>query len=180
MKEKVIQEIKSIFWTSLYFFIWFGGLMVIKVLLLREYQIEFVGLTMVIVSSLVVAKVVLVLECVRIPFSQGQQVWFEVLVRTMLYISGVFVVLVLEKSFEARHEYGGMLEAMTNLADHSDIYHIWVNVISVSGALLLFNMWTIVKNHYGADMFLKLMRTPVPQKINATTTTGSVSASIEN
>lgn len=165
MKEKVIDEIKSIFWTSLYFFIWFGSLMVIKVLLLREFQIEFVGLTMVIVSSLVVAKVVLVLEYIPLPFSQKQQAWFEVLVRTMLYISGVFVVLVFEKSFEARHEYGGMLQAMTNLASHRDIYHIWVNVISVFGALLFFNIWTIVKKHYGAGMFLKMMCAPVPQKI---------------
>lgn len=176
MKERIIREFITIFWTSLYFFSWFGGLMVIKVLLLREYQIEFVGLTIVIVGALVVAKVVLVLEYVPVPFTRGQPAWLEVLVRTMLYLSGVFVIMVIEKSFEARHEYGGILEAMKTLANDRDIYHIWVNVISIAGALLFFNIWTIVKKHYGAGMFLRMMRAPVPLKLNTAAPEDKVSA----
>jgi hypothetical protein len=162
MKEKLLRELTSIFWTSLYFFSWFGGLMMIKVLLLREYHIEFVGFTMVVVGALVVAKVVLVLEYVPMPFTAGKPAWREVLVRTLLYLSGVFVVMVLEKSFEARHEYDGVWNAFIHLTERTNIYHILVNSICVFGALILFNIWTIAKKQYGKGMLWKILNSPVP------------------
>ena len=162
MKEKVLKELKSIFWTSLYFFCWFGALMVIKILLLREYQIEFVGLSIVVVGALVVAKVVLILEYVRIPFTKSKPAWVEVVVRTLFYLAGVFVIMVLEKTFEARHEYGGMLRALQKMTESVDWYHVWVNIICVMGALLFFNIWTVVKMHYGVGMFRKMMTSPLP------------------
>jgi hypothetical protein len=165
MKDRVINELKSIFWTTLYFFCWFGGLMLIKILLLREYQIQFVGLTLVIVGALVVAKVVLILEYVPMPFTKHQPAWVEILARSLLYLSGIFVVMVLEKSFEARVEYHGMIAAIKNLPENADIYHVWVNVISAFGALLFFNIWTVVKKYYGEGKFLKMMKTPVPDSV---------------
>ncbi len=167
MKEKIIKEIKSILLTSLYFFCWFGGLMVIKVLLLREYHIEFTGLTLVIIGALVVAKVVLILEYVPMPFMHGKPAWIEVLMRTMIYMCGVFVVMALEKSFEARHEYDGVMDALMHLTEHADIYHFWVNLISVFAALLFFNIWTVVQKHYGEGMFMKMMLAPVPREMPA-------------
>jgi len=165
IKEKVLKELKSIFWTSLYFFCWFGALMVIKVLLLREYQIEFIGLSIVVVGALVVAKVVLILEYVRMPFTKNKPAWVEVLTRTFFYLIGVFVIMVLEKAFEARHEYGGILNALQNFTKSVDWYHVWVDIICVMGALLFFNIWTVVKMHYGAGMFRNMMISPLPDNL---------------
>jgi hypothetical protein len=164
MKEKGIHEIKSIFWTSLYFFSWFGGLMVIKVLLLREYHIEFVGFSMVVVGALVVAKVVLVLEYIKMPFTKNQPAWIEIMLRTWLYLAGVFVIMVVEKVFEARNEYSGTIEALRNISRHADIHHIYVNIICVFGALFFFNVWSVVKKHFGKGVFITIMSTPVPSK----------------
>ncbi|WP_020533720.1 hypothetical protein [Flexithrix dorotheae] len=163
-KNKLKKELKSVFWTSIYFFIWFGALMIIKVLLLREYQIQFAGFTLVLVGALVVAKVVLVLEYVKIPFTKKQPAWVEILIRTLLYLIGVFVILTLEKSFEARDEYDGVVNSLKDLAIQLDIYHLWVNIICVFGALFFFNLWTVVKKHFGPDIFRKIMKTPIPQK----------------
>jgi hypothetical protein len=164
IKERTVKELRSIFWTSLYFFTWFGVLMIFKVLLLEEYMIEFFGLTAVIVGALVVAKVVLIMEYIPIPFTKGKPAYLDIISRTLIYLAGVVIILVLEKSIEARHEYGGVMNAFKNLKTDADKYHIWVNTISVCGALLFYNIWSVVKKHFGKGIFRKLMFSPIPMK----------------
>jgi len=158
-KEKIKSEIRAVFYTTLYFFSWFAGLYLIKILLLEEYNIEFSGFSMVLVGALICAKVVMILEYVPVPFTKTRPAWVEVLIRTLLYLIGVFIVLVLEKSFEARHEYGGLIEAFKNLKTLANDYHIYVNVICVFGALLGYNIWSVVKMKFGKGVFRNLMST---------------------
>jgi hypothetical protein len=89
--------------------------------------------------------------------------WVEVLIRTIFYLAGVFIILVLEKSFEARHEYGGFIEAVKNLAHQANFYHVWANTICVLGALLVFNIWSVIKLTYGKGVFRKLMMSKIKQ-----------------
>jgi len=156
-KEKILEEIQTVLLTTLYFFCWFGAIMLIKVLLLREYNIPFSGLSIVFIGALIIAKVVLILEYVPIPFTENKAAWVRISLRTLLYLSGVFLVMVLEKSFEARNEYGGFIEALENLFVEANSYHVWVNTICVFGALLIFNLWSVIKKTYGKDVFRKLM-----------------------
>jgi hypothetical protein len=149
MKDKLIKELKSVFMTTLYFFVWFGALMVIKVLLLREYEIEFYGFSKVLIGALILAKVVLILEYVPLSFTKKQLVIVGLIIRTILYLGGVFLVLILERSFESRHEYGGFGNALMNVFSDVNIYHFWVNCIVVFGALLFFNLWSIMKKRLG-------------------------------
>jgi hypothetical protein len=160
-KERILAEIRTVILTTLYFFCWFGGLMVIKVLLLREYNIEFSGFTIVLVSALVIAKVVLLLEYIPIPYIKNKPAWVAVLIRTFFYLAGVFIIIVLEKSFEARHEHAGFIEAVKNLAQKANFYHVWANTICVFGALLVFNIWSVIKLTYGKGIFLKLMMSKI-------------------
>jgi hypothetical protein len=149
VKDKIIKELKSVFMTTLYFFSWFGALMVIKVLLLREYEIEFYGFSKVLIGALILAKVVLILEYFPLSFTKKQLVIVGLLIRTILYLGGVFLVLLLEKSFESRHEYGGFGNALMNVFSEVNIYHFWVNCIVIFGALLFFNLWSIMKKQLG-------------------------------
>lgn len=160
-KEKIKSEIRGVFYTTLYFFTWFAGLYIIKVLLLEEYNIEFSDFSAVFVGALICAKVVMILEYVPIPFTKNKPAWVEVLIRTFLYLIGVFIVLVLEKSFEARHEYGGFIEAFKNLKNVTNDYHIYVNIICVFGALIVFNTWSVIKLKLGKGKFRKLMTSKV-------------------
>jgi hypothetical protein len=160
-KEKIKSEIRTVFLTTLYFFSWFGGLYIIKVLLLKEYNIEFSGFSAVLLGALICAKVVMILEYVSIPFTKTKPVWVEVLVRTFLYLIGIFIVLVLEKSFEARHEYGGFIGAFKNLKSTANDYHIYVNMICVSGAILVYNIWSVIKLKLGKGLFRKLMTSKI-------------------
>ena len=161
---KLLKELKSLSLTALYFLAWFGALMVLKVLMLHEYKLEFYGATMVIVGALVAAKSVLLLENIPITGSKAPPVIVEVLLRTILYMAGVFVILVLEKSIEARHEYGGFLPALKGLAGSADRYHIWVNIICMFGAIFFFNLGSVTKAYLGEGGLWKILLAPVLKK----------------
>lgn len=92
-----------------------------QLLFLEDSAIEFQGVSAAVVVTLVLAKVVLILE----HFSLGgslcrQPVWVETVLRTVLDCAGVFVVVLLEKAFEGRHEYGGFGSSLSEVFQHAD------------------------------------------------------------
>lgn len=160
-KDKLVHELKAIFWTTLYFLIWFGVLVIIKELLLKEYQIKFYGFSIVVIGALVAAKSVLILENVSLgSWAKHQPAIVEILFRTLLYLAGIFVIMVLEKSLEARHEYGGFVNALKSIFENAEFYHILVNTICVFGALLGFNLWSVIRKHLGEGGMWKILSTP--------------------
>lgn len=160
-KIKLIHELKAIFWTTLYFLIWFGLLMLIKELLLKEYQIKFSGFSMVVVGALVAAKAVLILENVSMgSWTKRQPAIYEILFRTFLYLAGIFVIMVLEKAFEARSEFDGFINALQGVFGQVEFYHVLVNTICVFGALLGFNLWSVIRKHLGEGGMWKILSTP--------------------
>jgi hypothetical protein len=131
--------------------------MLIKVLLLKEYRIEFHGISAAIIGALVVAKVLLVLE--KIPLgslTRSQPAFLEVMVRTLIYVAGVFVVLVIEHAFRGRGEYGGFLPSLRHVFAHVDVYHLYVNTLCVTGAILGFNVLSVLRRHHGEGGLFRL------------------------
>jgi|1_EtaG_2_1085319.scaffolds.fasta_scaffold01724_7 hypothetical protein len=166
--QKLMHEIREVAVTTLYFAVWIGVLMVLKVLILAEYQIEFKGLSLVLVGAMVLAKVVLVLEHVPLgSLTRKQPAWVDVLVRTALYSLGVFVVLVLEKAFEGRHEHGGFGPSLMSLFQRADADHVWANAIALCGALLVYNCFYVVKRRLGAGQIARLFLLPLPEEPRA-------------
>jgi len=164
MMQRIKEEVTSVIALTLYFAFWIGVLVLLKYLVLAEYQIASHNVAVAFVGAVVLAKVVLVLEHVDL----GRRVrtlpaWVDVTLRTVLYSFAVFVVLVLEKSFEARHEYGGFIAAMTTLFRQADAIHVWTNTICLSAALLSYNMLSVVRRHLGKGGLLKMFLVPLPQ-----------------
>ena len=163
-KEKLVEELKAIALTTLYFAVWLGVLMVLKKLILAEYHIHFKGLSMALIGALVLAKVVLILEHVPLgEWIDRRPAVYDVIVRTTFYAFGVLIVLLLEKAFEARHEYGGFLRALTRVFEHPDIPHVLANTICTAGALLVFNALTIVQEHLGEHGLGRLFLSQSPK-----------------
>ena len=164
-QQKLKHELEAVVVFTLYFAAWLGVLMVLKKLVLAEYQIQFRGLSLVLVGSLVLAKVVLVLEHVPLGhWTQHRPALFEVLLRTVLYALGVLVVLILEKAFEARHEQGGFIPALTHIFQHPEIPHVLANSICIACALLAFNSLSIIREHLGEGNLARLYLTPKAAK----------------
>ncbi len=164
-KDKLLKELKAILLVSLYFLIWFGTLMIIKVLLLSEYRIEFYGASIVIVGALIAAKAVLILEHVPLGVNDKPAI-VEILLRTFLYLAGITIILILEHAMEASHEYGGFVNAIKNLTKNANSYHIIVNVICVFGALFFYNLGSVVRGRLGKGGLWDIMISPVKKQEN--------------
>lgn len=161
------KELMAIGLAMLYFGCWIAALLLLKQLVLAEYSIAFHHFSLAIVGALILAKVVLLLEHAPLgSWVRSRPAWVVVLVRTILYSCGVALVLVLEKGFEGRHEHGGFGPAVSAVFRAVEGPHIWANTICISGALLGYNMLSVVRLHLGAKKLLQLFTSPLPQAPN--------------
>jgi len=166
-KLKLKNEMKAIGIAALYFGSWIGALFLLKFLILAEYKIALHGWSAVVVGTLVLSKVVLVLEHVSLgAWLRARSAWVDVVLRTAIYSFGVAIVLVLEKGFEGRNEYGGFSSALRQLLQQEDVDHLWANTLCLSGALLGYNALAVVRRHLGEGGLLRIFFSPFPGKTN--------------
>lgn len=160
IREKLKHELKAVILVTLFFAAWLGIFMGLKILILDGYQIRFGSVSAVLIGALVLAKVVLILEHVPLgAWVKKQPVLVDVILRTLLYALGTFVVMLLEKSFESRHEQGGFVSALLNVFQHRDMPHIWANTICVTGALLFYNLLSALNHHLGSGGLARVLLT---------------------
>jgi hypothetical protein len=166
LKGKVIHELKSVLLVTLFFMAWLGILMAIKILILDSYNIDFIGFSKVLISAMILAKVVLILEHVPMgSWLRDKPAFIDVLLRTLLYATGTLVVLILEKAFESRHEHGGIGPAMLKVFQQRDIPHMWANTIAVTFALFFYNLLSLINRHVGSGGLFRVMLSPPPSNI---------------
>lgn len=162
--RKLQHEIRTVAQTTFYFVVWLAALTLINHLILEEYRIEFHGFTMAVISALVLAKVVLVLELALLGAWVGARpAWVEVVLRTLLYSLGLLIVLVAEKAFESRHELGGSTAALLAVYRHAEMPHVWTNTIVLSGALLAYNTMNVVRLNLGKGWLRAVLLSPPPK-----------------
>ena len=165
MPDKLKHELKALGITFLYFTLWIGGLALIKKLILEEYHVEFVGWSKALIGALVLSKVVLLMEPIRLgKWVKKSPAWVGVLLRTLLYSAGVVLVMLLEKGLEGRHESGGFIAAIQATFKNNDIYHVWANTLCMTGALLGFNIYALLQDRLGIKAMLQLFTTPIHKK----------------
>jgi hypothetical protein len=68
----------------------------------------------------------------------------------------VFIVTLLERAFDARHEAGGFVPGVAWVFQHRDIHHVWAMTICVGGALLMFNVQAVLQRHLGEGTLSRL------------------------
>ncbi|MGD8581964.1 MAG: hypothetical protein PVG12_13270 [Gammaproteobacteria bacterium] len=162
--QKMLHEVKAVIVLTLYFGIWLGALVLLKYLILAEYHIPFNRFSVVLVGALVLAKVVLVLEYIPLgSWVRSQPAWVDVVLRTTMYAFGVFVVLLLEKAFEARHDYDSFGALLIAVFQQEDGKHVLLNTICLSAALLSYNMLSVVRRQLGKGVLLQMFLTPLPE-----------------
>lgn len=160
IQEKLKHELKAVILVTLFFAAWLGIFMGLKILILDGYQIRFGSVSAVVIGALILAKVVLILKHVPLGgWVKKQPVLVDVILRTVLYAFGTFIVMLLEKAFESRHEQGGFVSALTNVFQHPDMPHIWANTICVTGALLFYNLLSALNHHLGSGGLARVFLT---------------------
>lgn len=160
---KLKEEARSVGLYTLFFGTWFSVFMLLKSLILAEYEIKAASFSAVLVGALILAKVVLLLEHVSLgAWIRGRPAWVDLVVRTVVYFIGVLVVLLLEKAFDVRHEHGGVLAALARLLRHADVYRVVADAIAAGGALLAFNALSVIRQNLGAGALRRIFRMPLP------------------
>lgn len=168
IKQKLAHEARALTIATVYFGAWIAMLVALKQLVLAEYHIPFRGVMAAVMGTLILSKVVLLLEPVSLgAWVRAHPAWVNVVLRTVLYGLGVLAVLILEKSLDRRHEYGGFWRSFTTLFQHPDMDHIWANSIALLAALLGYNVITVVRSHLGDRSMLRLFILPIPEKPTA-------------
>jgi hypothetical protein len=81
-----------------------------------------------------------------------------------MYAFGVFVILLLEKVFEARHDYDSFGASLIALLQQEDGKHVLLNTICLSAALLSYNMLSVVRRRLGKGALLQMFLTPLPKE----------------
>jgi hypothetical protein len=162
-RSKLWDEIVSLTVAFLYFMVWIGALALLKKLILAEYHISSGQWSLVLIGALVLAKVVLILEHVSFgAWVRARPAILDVILRTILYTAGVFVVMILEKGLEGRHEYGGFAQSVVRQLKAAGGPHIWVNTICLSGALLGYNVISVIRQQLGEKGLRRLLLSPLP------------------
>ena len=157
------KELRELSLAMLYFAAWIGLLVVLKSLILAEYQIEFRQWSAILIGALVLGKVVLILEHVSLGgWIERQPAIVDVVARTLLYSLGVVVVLLIEKGFEGRHEAGGFGPAVAALFDDPDMAHTWANTICLSAALFGYNVLSVFRRYLGEGGIARVLFSPLP------------------
>ena len=157
MLKKIVEEIKAIARTTGYFATVFIVMMVMKKLYLKDYNIEFAGLSQAIIGSLIMAKVILLMELISLgSWVQRQPAIVDVIIRTLLYTVGVAVVILLEKAFESRHEVHGFGNQISHVLSTRDVYHVWATTIGASGSIFVYNAFSIIQRKMGKKGVAKL------------------------
>lgn len=166
LQEKLMHEVKALGFVTLYFGCWTAALVVFKKLILAEYQIEFYGLSKAVVGTLVLSKVVLLLEHVQFgAWVRKRPAWVDVLIRTALYAGGVFVVLWIERAVEGRHDYGGFAHSLVAVLRQVDVKQLAANTMFMSGALLGYNVLHVMQKRLGKGKLRHLLLTPIPEEL---------------
>lgn len=163
-KQKALKEIKTVAIATVYFAIWMGILMFLKTMILTEYKVEFTGISKALIGALILAKVVLVIDLIPLSnFTRQHPVIYFIFFRTLFNVVAVFILLLLEKAFESRHEYESFGSSLSQVFQHRDVYHVWANVTVVSIAVFWFNVIFVLQGYLGKQK-LRQVFFSVPMK----------------
>lgn len=163
LTQKIGHEIRGLAFVTLFFAGWIGFLVLLKQLLLAEYDIASHSILGAVVGVLLLAKVVLVAERISLgAWVRARPAWVDVLLRTALYGAGVAAVLLLEKALDGRHEHGGLGPALVAVFRDVDIPHVWINIICMTAALLCYNALAVIRRHLGEGGIRRVFLAPPP------------------
>jgi hypothetical protein len=157
----LVHEIRAILTAMLFFLTGFAVVVVLKDLMIEQYDVTAATSVRVVMLALVTAKVVVLFERV----SLGRQVGaVEVVLRTALYSLAAFGFLLLEHGISERKEAGGFFAALSKAFQHPDMPVIWATLICVTLAFLVWTAFAVLRRSFGRDRIIAAyLSAPPPQ-----------------
>ncbi|HEY8157120.1 MAG TPA: hypothetical protein VIF10_00315 [Methylobacter sp.] len=156
------HEIKEIGLVSLYFFFCFGVILTLKKLFLADYQIEVPVLSTAVISALIAAKILIILDKTHAGrrFDASFPLGLAALYKTLVYILATFIVLFLEKLFHAYRESGMLTQAISDMWEHRDRNLIFAKVLCVGLAFFAYHLYARLDRRLGEGTLRRLVTAP--------------------
>jgi hypothetical protein len=156
------HEIRSILTAMLFFLACFAVVVVLKDLMLEQYDVSAGTSVRVVMLALVTAKVVVLFERVSV----GKQIGaVEVLLRTSLYSLAAFLLLLLEHGLSERKEAGGFFAALAKAFQHPDMPIIWATLICVTLAFFIWTALAILRRELGRERLVAAYLKPSSEPV---------------
>ncbi len=150
MTDTLKRELKEVGSATLYFLMTFSLILLLKKLFLAEYEISIYPLSQVIVGSLVVAKVVVILDHTSLGKGfENNAPYLKILYRSGVYTLAVAVVGVIERMFHLRHEADSVGEAFRMVYAGGNFHHFIATILCIGLAFVGYNLLAVVNEHLG-------------------------------
>jgi len=143
-------ELTRSLWVSLYFFLCLAIIITLKKLFLAQYRIEYYGISLVIVGSLIAGKVVPLLDHISLEkrFPTYPR-WMNVLYKTTIMASAILVVYTIEKIYHGYHEAGGLREGIKLVYESRELNRFLATNLCVGLMCLIWNLFSEINHHLG-------------------------------
>jgi hypothetical protein len=153
------QEIKEVGLVTLYFFLCFVVMLTLKKLLLADYHIEVHALSTAVVSALIVAKLVIILD--KTPagnrFDASHPLGIAALYKALVYMLVTFIVLFIEKLFHAYREVGMFGQSVIYVWEHKDRNIMLAKVIVIGLMFLSYHLYAGLDRCLGKGRLRRLV-----------------------
>ncbi|UTW63988.1 hypothetical protein KFE98_07560 [bacterium SCSIO 12741] len=155
-KSAIVEELKEVLSITLFFFFCFLVFLVMKKAFLAQYEIHYSGFINVIVSSLVLGKVVVLLDKLAVTKRYDVKNRSRILFRSLIYLVGYVLFTFLEHGIKA---------LFTGELAGEALKHNFHNLSSIQGlatllilfiTFLIFNSFWILRMHVGPKKLFNL------------------------
>jgi len=160
----IVREITAVGLVTLYFFFCFGIILTLKKLFLADHNIEFYALSTTVISALVAAKIVVVLDHTRAGtrFDATHTLIAAVAYKTLIYSVIAFAVLLGERFVHAYRESGGLGEAIAHLWADQDRDVVLAKVICVGLTFAGYHLYAGVDRRLGEGTLRRILASRPP------------------
>ncbi|ELR96655.1 hypothetical protein [Gloeocapsa sp. PCC 73106] len=155
--SKLTDEIKKVGSLTLFFLVCFGYILLMLKLFLAEYKIDVYVFSKTIISALVAAKAVAIMDMTpMLNYYSESPRYLRVLYKTFIYTSAVFVIAVLEKLFHAYRETKALGSALELFLETRNLNNFLAVTLCVSVVFLIHNIFHEIDKYLGKGSLRKL------------------------
>ena len=157
MPEKLKEELKKLGSLTLFFFIGFAYILTTMKFLLAEYDIDVIVFSKVIISALVAAKVVAIMDATPLIKGYGDSPrYIRVLYKSLIYLGGVFIISLIEDLFHGYRQEGSLGKAIEIFIETRHFYHFLAVTMAVSLVFIVHNIFHEIDSYLGGGKLAKL------------------------
>jgi len=159
-RERLVEEAKTVGLVTLYFLFCFGIILTLKKLFLANYDIEFYALSAAVVSALIAAKIVVVLDHTRAGtrFDATHSLMAAVAYKTLIYGLVTFGLLIAERLFHAYRAEGALGGAFGALWRERNWNVILAKAICVALTFAGYHLYSGIDGRLGEGTLRRLLR----------------------